>query len=135
MTAVRFEFRGDMYAVTFTYDAIVVEMLKAVVPSYARTWSPPRREWLIESVYSKPLSEALHRLGCTIVGLEPEPGDHTDWARALFQRVGPHRAGPVFRSLSRVLHPDTPTGDKQLQQELNAVHAELVAYTMKGHTQ
>ena len=32
MTTVRFDRRGDMYAVTFTYDPLVVEMLKLIVP-------------------------------------------------------------------------------------------------------
>jgi hypothetical protein len=55
MTAVRFERRGDRTAVTFTYDPTIVEMLKLIVPSYARAWSKQRREWLIEAVYGKPM--------------------------------------------------------------------------------
>ena len=127
MTAVRFDRRGDIYAVTFTYDPVVVEMLKLIVPSYARSWNPVRRKWLIETVYGKPLADVLTNLGCTVVGIDTDQPDQSDWARVLFRRVGEHRAGPVFRSLSRILHPDTPTGDKQLQQELNAAHAELSA--------
>ena len=65
-------------------------------------------------------------LGFLITGIESAGGDLSDWARILFRRVGPARAGPVFRSLSRGLHPDVATGDAQLQRELNAAHAELV---------
>ena len=49
MTAVRFERRGDMYAVTFTYDAIVVEMLKVVVPA-----TPARGAHRAANGWSKP---------------------------------------------------------------------------------
>ncbi len=130
MTAVRFERRATMYAVTFTYDPMVVEMLKLTVPSYSRTWSKPRREWLIETMYGKPLADALGRLGCTVIGLDDPPAqrqhgtDPAEWARAVFRRVGPSRASATYKLLSRVCHPDHG-GDHQLQLELNAAYAEL----------
>ena len=130
MTAVMFERRAGMYVVTFTYDPTVVEMLKLVVPSHARTWSKPRREWLIEIVYGKPLADALGRLGATVIGLDdPQPQrqhttDPAGWARAVFQRVGPTRAPLAYRLLSRLCHPDHG-GDHQLQVELNQAYAEL----------
>jgi hypothetical protein len=130
MTAVRFERRGGMYAVTFVYDADLVELLKVSVPAYARSWNRTRREWLIEDAYSVQLADTMRRFGCTVVGLEPSHNrccdDPADWARALFKRVGPSRAEPVFRSLTRVLHPDNATtGDTHIQRELNAARAEL----------
>ena len=104
MTAVMFERRAGMYVVTFTYDPMIVEMLKLVVPSYARTWSKPRREWLIETVYGKPLADALGRLGATVIGLDDPPHrqhatDPAGWAKAVFQRVGPNRAPLAYRLL------------------------------------
>lgn len=54
MTTVRFERRGTMYAVTFTYDPMVVEVIKLTVPSYSRSWSKPRREWVIEPYTASP---------------------------------------------------------------------------------
>ena len=129
MTAVMFERRAGMYVVTFTYDPMIVEMLKLVVPSYARTWSKPRREWLIETVYGKPLADALGRLGATVIGLDDPPHrqhatDPAGWAKAVFQRVGPNRAPLAYRLLSRLCHPDHG-GDHQLQIELNRAYAEL----------
>ena len=68
-------------------------------------------------------------LGYLVSGLESANhagGDTAGWARTLFRRVGPARAEPVFRSLTRILHPDNPTTvDTQLQRELNAARAEL----------
>jgi hypothetical protein len=133
MTAVRFERRGAIYAITLgSYDALVVEVLKATVPTYARSWNKPRREWLIETVYGKPLAEALRQIGCTIVGLDDQPDDPNrhhgpdpaGWARAVFQRVGPNRTPQAYRLLSRICHPDHG-GDHQLQLELNQAYAEL----------
>ena len=136
MTAVRFERRGGMYAVTFTYDAGLVELLKLTVPSYARKWVPARREWHIESVYAKQFADTVRGIGHTVVGLEePRCGHDADpavWARLLFHRVGPTRRSAVYRALSRCLHPDTATGDKELQQELNDAHAELSSQRKKS---
>jgi hypothetical protein len=129
MTAARFERRGTMYAVTFSsYDPMIVEMLKLVVPSYARSWSKPRREWLIEAMYGKPLADALGRLGVIVIGLDPPPrcdgADSAGWARAVFQRVGPTRAPLAYKLLSRLCHPDHG-GEHQLQLELNEAFAEI----------
>jgi hypothetical protein len=128
MTAVRFERRGDMHAVTFIYNADLVELLKRTIPSHARKWVPARREWHIESAYAKQFADTVRGIGHTVLGLEePRRGHDTDptlWARLLFQRVGPTRSSAVYRALSKCLHPDIG-GDTELQRELNAAHAEL----------
>lgn len=125
-TAVRFErTSGGQYALTFTYDATLIAIVKTV-PSCARTWDPTRKLWFVAGGYAEQVAHDMAALGYLIVGLQPVGGDQTEWARALFARVGHARAGPVFRSLSRILHPDNgATGDAQLQRELNAAHAEL----------
>lgn len=126
MTTVRFTNRGGTYAVaSWPYDAVVVEVLKREVPPWARTWSKPRREWLIEAVYARPLAEAVRALGARVVGLdERTAAAEGDWARLLFDRLGPALSVPAYRALSRVLHPDRG-GDHQLQVELNIAFAAL----------
>ena len=132
MSVVRFEDRGGMYAVTFVYDAGLVELLKLTVPSYARKWMPGRREWHIESVYAKQFADTVPRIGHTVVGLdEPRRDENTaEWARLLFRRVGPTRSSAVYRALSTCLHPDVG-GDTELQRELNAAHTELSPHQRK----
>lgn len=50
----------------------------------------------------------------------PQPTTTTSgWAAVLFDRVGPERADVVYRVLSKIFHPDMPTGDESLQRELN----------------
>ncbi len=131
MTAVRFQRRGDIHAVTFAYNPDVVETIKLVVPNFLRTWNPQRREWLIhETVYAQQLADTLRRLGHTIIGLDDPPAqryhgtDSAGWARAVFQRVGPNRAPLAYKLLSRLCHPDHG-GDHQLQVELNQAFGEL----------
>ena len=131
MTTVRFERRDTITAVTFAYNADIVETIKLVVPSFLRSWNKARREWLIlEAVYAAELAGVLRSAGHTIIGLDTPKRAHapdpSGWARAVFQRVGPHRAALAYRLLSRVCHPDHG-GDHQLQIELNQAYAELPA--------
>jgi hypothetical protein len=131
MTAVYFERRGTIYAVTLgLYDPMAVEVIKAAVPSFARRWSPPLREWFIDEVYGQRLAAALRRINCTIIGLDDDHAqrcygsDSAEWAREVFHRVGPSRAPLAYRLLSKLCHPDHG-GDHELQLELNQAYAEL----------
>ena len=105
-TAVRFQRRGDMTAVTFPYNPEIVDLLKASVPSFYRSWKPDRREWLIlEPVYALEFADTLRALGHTVIGLDPPPQrvhatDPAEWARAVFRGVGPTRAPLVYKLLS-----------------------------------
>ena len=133
MTTVRFTPGLDEHVVRFAYDPAVVEAIKEIVPSYARSWRPATRTWLIDPNWAPVLADTLRTYGHTVTGLDDHHRgdrqcDHrgdADWARILFRRVGPNRAGAVFRSLSRILHPDTTTGSTDLQRELNLAHAEI----------
>ena len=48
MTTVRFTPGLDEHVVRFAYDPAVVEAIKEIVPSYARSWRPATRTWLID---------------------------------------------------------------------------------------
>jgi hypothetical protein len=128
VTAVLFTPASDGHTVRFAYDPAVVAAIKQTVPGYARSWHPHSHTWLVDPFWAPVLADTLQALGHTVTGLQPAQrqahGD-ADWARALFKRVGPQRYGPVYRALSRILHPDTATGDTRLQRELNTAHAEL----------
>ncbi len=134
MTVVMFTPGSGGHVVRFAYDPAVVATIKATVPSYARSWQPATRTWLIDPGWAPVLADTLRCYGHTITGLDDrrrddrrcDCGGDTGWARTLFRAVGPTRHGPVYRALSRVLHPDTDSGDVQLQRELDAAHAELL---------
>ena len=121
-----FDLVNDRYTVRFPYDALLVELLKSRVPSYARTWNSAGKLWTVDSVYAAPLAAAFTELGCTVVGVETRTPSACDgWAQHLFRAVGPSRVTAVHRALSKVLHPDVPTGSGVLQRELNDARAEL----------
>ena len=124
------------YTVGFQFDQRLVNLIKAVVPGYARSWSAPTKRWLVSDSYADALAKAMTNLGYTVVGIRTESAkartaadapraDQSQWARTLFHRVGPTRVVPVYRALSRIVHPDTATGDTKLQQELNDAYGEL----------
>ena len=131
MTTVLFSSRRDgRYRVEFHYSAVVVELLKAMVPAHARSWNAATREWTVNLDWVEPLAAALRACGHTVVGFdETAPAAQCgSWARHLYRAVGPHRLPAVHRALSKVLHPDnTDTGSHELQRELNDARAELEA--------
>ncbi len=133
MSTVIFTRQGDGYGVRFRYDPALVELLKTAVPSYARSWDPSLKQWQVQATHARQLASALRRTGHQVIGCDaddPPPRtttgtDPSQWAHILFRRVGPTRREPVFRALTRIFHPDLPTGDGRLQQELNAAREEL----------
>ena len=123
MTAVKFERvgAGVMFSVRFAYNPALVDLVK-LIPGHARKWDPTGKVWTVQAHYVHGLAADMRARGCTIIGLDqpepPTPGGGTDWASALFTRVGKARADSVFRALSKILHPDMETGDSTLQREL-----------------
>lgn len=132
-TTVTFTVCGAGYTVRFTYNPTLVELIKSMVPHYSRSWDPAAKQWTIDAIYAPALAAAMRRFGHTVIGIETRDRardrqhDHRDdWARILFARVGHHRIDPVFRALTKILHPDNPaTGDTALQRELIAARTEL----------
>ena len=132
MSTVLFERRGDGDAIVrFAYDPELIDLLKAAVPARSRSWDPQLRQWTVRAELVEHFATVLRATGHTVVGVEPDPpprtGAGTDqWARTLLRRVGPTRREPVFRALTRVLHPDNAdTGDTTLQRELNLAREQL----------
>ncbi len=131
VSTVIFTRQGDGYGVRFRYDPALVELLKTAVPSYARSWDPSLKQWQIQAGHAERLASALRATGHQVIGLDPDPPPRTTtgtdtarWAKILFRRVGPSRREPVFRALTRVLHPDVG-GDTALMRELNDARDEL----------
>ncbi len=130
MTAIQFSRIAFGYTVTFRYDPEVVDLIKSTVPAHSRTWDAARKAWTVDEMWAPALVGALKLSGHTVSGYStgnshtppPRQNKGGEWASAVFVRVGPERATAVYRALSRCLHPDTPSGDKQLQQELNDAH-------------
>ncbi len=132
--AVSFERWANKYALRFAYNPDLVALVKTV-PSSSRSWDPEARLWLVDAYHALRLAHHMRALGYLVTGLDPEPERRatahnttsgTDWARSLFRAVGPERSDAVFRSLTRILHPDNPaTGDTTLQRELNTARAEM----------
>jgi hypothetical protein len=134
------------YAVTFAYDADLVELIKQTVPSYARTWERSRKEWTVDVSHAHRLAAAMRCFGVTVLGIEEPPppprqpghrGGATSWAQVLFDNLGPDRALPAYRALTKLLHPDNQaSGNTALQQQLNDAYARLPGRTgqQKGST-
>lgn len=113
----------EMWAVAFRYHAALVDMVKASCPPWCdRWWDAETRCWWIDPHGYGYVAEAFRREGVVITenGDEVTPtAEETAWADALFAAVGPERIEAVFRALTRVLHPDAPTGNHDLMQQLN----------------
>lgn len=119
------------WCVRFAYDAELVETLKAAVYWREREWDGDARCWWVSSLVVDDMADALVAEGATVRRLDadgqpladppPEPPPdwaQPSWAEGVLTAVGPQRRDAVFRALSRVLHPDTETGDGDLMREL-----------------
>ncbi|WP_078290444.1 hypothetical protein [Mycobacterium sp. D16R24] len=109
-------------AVRFRYDRAVVDLLKNTLDWRDREWDPQSRVWLVDPLEIDRLVRQLRSYGCevndqTTIHYDPPPSAAT-WAVAVLDAVGSERQEAVFRVLSRVLHPDAPTGDTALMREL-----------------
>ncbi|QJY51230.1 hypothetical protein [Pseudonocardia broussonetiae] len=114
--------------VTFRYDPVLVEVLKAIVPAGLRRWDGIGKAWSVHRLYVDQLAAWARQNGHAVADIRPTArtatppsaaGPRVDWAEALFAAVGPDRADAAFKALTRVLHPDLPTGDTRLMQDLN----------------
>lgn len=91
-----------------------------------RRWDADRKVWVIPADGVPLLAAHLTALGYAVTTnrqpgaphLRVKPGD--GWAMTLFGAVGPTRSAAIYKALSRVLHPDMPTGSTELMQQLNA---------------
>jgi hypothetical protein len=135
VSTILFTRHGDRYTVRFQYNADLVELLKTAVPSHARDWNPATKEWTIRATHAEQLASALRATGHKVLGLDPprtdppprannSTPDTAQWAKLLFRRIGPNHRDPVFRALTKVLHPDVG-GDHSLMQELNQAREQL----------
>ena len=55
--------------VTLSYDADVVDLLKAV-PKHFRSWRPETKQWRIAAWYSPILARIMHARGHVVVGID-----------------------------------------------------------------
>jgi hypothetical protein len=124
VTAVRFTARGvGHYTINFNYSPTVVDMVKSV-PTYARTYEPATKTWMITTDYADQLANDLRAAGFTVLGIE----QNNDWAKALLVAVGPERVDQAVRALTKILHPDNrDTGDAELQRQLNTARDEIIS--------
>ena len=103
-TTVVFTRAGTAYTVRFRYDPRLVELLKATVPAYARSWSKVGKTWSVEADWAEPLAAAMRSAGFEVVDLDDtlrraRTHEGMDWAHALFTAVGPTRVPAVHRAL------------------------------------
>lgn len=70
MPEVRFERRGDQYAVRFGYSPSLTAFLETI-PAYARSWDRDTDEWRVDGAYAAWLAHEMQALGHTVTGRRP----------------------------------------------------------------
>lgn len=128
MTVVRFgPVVRDERAVHFKYDKDVIAIIKTI-PADCRSWNAEGKYWTVKSGKTDELATALRDAGHSVLGVSSSPAQRSigcNWAQEMFRAVGPQRAPMVHRALTKILHPDTSTGDCLLQQQLNDAYTTI----------
>jgi hypothetical protein len=120
------------YTLKFTYDPNLVDFIKSTVSSSFRIYDPSAKSWfLIDPSDVVNVKAYAIRLGYQVIDnhrkSEPVRRCDHDWATMQFEWVGPTRHTAVYRALSKVLHPDTATGDHTLMVALSNAKNKLGA--------
>ena len=117
---------GYHSTVTFPYDAEAVAIIKTIP---VHRWDPKTKTWTTETSWVRLLATRLHAQGFDIaidgVPFTPDPPKPLGLPfDALFAILPERLRLPVFRALSKVLHPDHG-GDTALMQQLNRAKERL----------
>lgn len=112
---------GSKATVAFAYDEKIIAIVKGMP---GRRWDPGAKHWTVDARDARALASQLARAGYVVSldGKLVESGSAGaltgDPLEALFRQLPVHLREPVYRALSRVLHPDLG-GDAELMKQLN----------------
>ena len=113
----------DVVSVRFVYDPRAVSIMKTA-PFHR--WDPDVKCWYTDIDCVDALASTFTRHGytCVIDGEEWSPVDSkklTQPLQVLFDALPAHLRAPVYRALSRALHPDAG-GDVEWMKQLNVAN-------------
>ncbi len=130
MTAARMTRTADglSYRVTFPFDRLVVDAIKADVPAHSRTYDPDEKAWYIAVAYQRIIRQLLEAVFIE-VEMDSErttytpPSDRaprTEYTVLhLLPSAPPELVESAYKCLSRIHHPDRG-GAGEKMQELNS---------------
>jgi hypothetical protein len=88
---VTFESDDGLYRITFRYHREAVKLIKAAVPSYARTFDPDTKRWSVRTQWAGALAFAFRGAGFGVNGLNEK--DIEDWFAPFATAVPTSKAG------------------------------------------
>lgn len=119
----------------FPYKRLLVDLLKAEIPAYARTYDPEEKTWWVAAPYAQLATDLLRtcfpdarieRPSSRQAASEPIRG--TDRAFAvlhLLPSAPPALVDAAFRCLAKLHHPDRG-GDVETMRRLNEARDQIV---------
>ena len=125
-------------ALTFPYDARLVDLLKREIPAHARSYDPDDKAWTVTAAYATRAVDLLLRCfpdaRIERPGARPGPAPQPSPARPfavlhLLPSAPPELIDAAYRTLARLHHPDVG-GDPEAMRALNDARdalKELVA--------
>ncbi len=126
---------GLSYRVTFPFDRIFVDAIKADVPPHSRTYDPDEKAWYIAVAYQRIIRQLLEAVFIEVEvsdfgrhesrRAEPDVGGRTEFhVLHLRESAPPELVEAAFRCLARIHHPDRG-GDTATMQAINSAYAAL----------
>lgn len=131
MTAPRIVRRDGAVILTFSFDAWLVESLKAEIPGHARTYDPGMRSWTVAPAYAGIAIRLMYQAftDVEIIDAAAGPtfdrgGDPREAALVVLHlrpSAPPELVDAAYRTLARLNHPDCG-GDHDAMLALNQAY-------------
>lgn len=115
--------------ISFKFDQVLVDLVKATVPAYARRYDGTNKAWIIAvgcDIYARVVADKVRALGYgvheTSDAAVAVTAPSRSWAENLMLAMGdPERKRSAYRALSKILHPDAG-GDAGLFDALTCAY-------------
>jgi hypothetical protein len=120
---------SDWLVISCPYETHFIKSLKTIVDPSQRWWDKEKKVWHVRSAFISEILPLFRKyydeVECRVNVREILATTQVNVFSQLFNRISPQYADRIYKSLAKVVHPDTG-GDSDLMKQLNTAYQERV---------